>query len=60
MNSMEKRKSKPLDTNIEKDEIEKNYENETEFSSNSTSTDPSKSIFEKFTEKIKTFLENAE
>jgi len=60
MNSMEKRKSKPLDTNIEKDEIEKNYENETEFSSNTTSTDPSKSIFEKFTEKIKTFLENAE
>ena len=60
MNSMEKRKSKPLDSNLEKDEIEKNYENETEVSSNGTSTDPSKSIFEKFTEKIKTFLENAE
>lgn len=60
MNSMEKRKSKPLESNLENDEIEKNYENETEVSSNGTSTDPSKSIFEKFTEKIKTFLENAE
>ena len=60
MNSMEKRKIKPLDSNPENDEIEKNYENETEVSSNGTSTDPSKSIFEKFTEKIKTFLENAE
>ena len=60
MNSMEKRKSKPLELNLENDEIEKNYENETEVSSNGTSTDPSKSIFEKFTEKIKTFLENAE
>ena len=60
MNSMEKRKSKPLESNLENDEIEKNYENETELSSNGTSTDPSKSIFEKFTEKIKTFLENAE
>ena len=60
MNSMEKRKSKPLESNLENDEIEKNYENETEGSSNGTSTDPSKSIFEKFTEKIKTFLENAE
>ena len=60
MNSMEIRKSKPLESNLENDEIEKNYENETEVSSNGTSTDPSKSIFEKFTEKIKTFLENAE
>ena len=39
---------------------QKNFENETEVSTNGTSTDPSKSIFEKFTEKIKTFLENAE
>ena len=60
MNSMEKRKSKPLESNLENDEIDKNNENETELSSNGTSTDPSKSIFEKFTEKIKTFLENAE
>ena len=60
MNSMEKRKSKPLESNLENDEIEKNFENETKVSSNGTSTDPSKSIFEKFTEKIKTFLENAE
>ena len=60
MNSMERRKSKPLESNLENDEIEKNYENETEVNSNGTSTDPSKSIFEKFTEKIKTFLENAE
>ena len=60
MNSMEKRKSKPLESNLENDEIDKNYENETEVSSNGISTDPSKSIFEKFTEKIKTFLENAE
>ena len=60
MNSMEKRKNKTLESNLENDEIEKNYENETEVSSNGTSTDPSKSIFEKFTEKIKTFLENAE
>ena len=60
MNSMEKRKSKPLESNLENDEIEKNYENEIDVSSNGTSTDPSKSIFEKFTEKIKTFLENAE
>ena len=60
MNSMEKRKSKPLESNLENDEIDKNYENETEVNSNGKSTDPSKSIFEKFTEKIKTFLENAE
>ena len=60
MNSMEKRKSKPLESNLENDEIDKNYENETEVSSDGTSTDPSKSIFEKFTEKIKNFLENAE
>ena len=60
MNSMEKRKSKQLESNLENDEIEKNYENETEVNSNGKSTDPSKSIFEKFTEKIKTFLENAE
>ena len=60
MNSMERRKSKPLESNLENDEIEKNYENETEVNSNGKSTDPSKSIFEKFTEKIKTFLENAE
>ena len=60
MNSMEKRKSKPLESNLENDEIDKNYENETEVNSDGTSTDPSKSIFEKFTEKIKTFLENAE
>ena len=60
MNSMEKRKGKPLESNLENDEIDKNYENETEVSSDGTSTDPSKSIFEKFTEKIKTFLENAE
>ena len=60
MNSMERRKSKPLESNLENDEIDKNYENETEVNSNGTSTDPSKSIFEKFTEKIKTFLENAE
>ena len=60
MNSMEKRKSKPSESNLENDEIEKNYENETEVNSNGTSADPSKSIFEKFTEKIKTFLENAE
>ena len=60
MKSMEKRKSKPFESNLENDEIEKNFENETEVSTNGTSTDPSKSIFEKFTEKIKTFLENAE
>ena len=60
MNSMEKRKSKQLESNLENDEIEKNFENETQVSTNGTSTDPSKSIFEKFTEKIKTFLENAE
>ena len=60
MNSMEKRKNKQLDSNIEKDEIEKNYENDVKVGSNNTSSDPSKSIFEKFTEKIKTFLENAE
>ncbi len=60
MNSMEKRKNKQLDSNIEKDEIEKNYENDVEVGSSNTSSDPSKSIFEKFTEKIKTFLENAE
>ena len=60
MKSMEKRKSKPFESNLENDEIEKNYENETEVNSNGTSADPSKSIFEKFTEKIKTFLENAE
>ena len=60
MNSMEKRKSKPLESNLENDEIDKNYENDVEVCSNNTSSDPSKSIFEKFTEKIKTFLENAE
>ena len=60
MNSMEKRKNKQLDSNLEKDEIEKNYENNVEVGPNNKSSEPSKSIFEKFTEKIKTFLENAE
>ena len=57
MNSMEKRKNISVDENQRKDEDDlKNDDKD----SSSIESKASQSIFEKFTEKIKTFLENAE
>ena len=57
MNSMEKRKNISVNKNQSEDEddLENNDKD-----SNSIESKASQSIFEKFTEKIKTFLENAE
>ena len=57
MNSMEKRKN--ISVNKNQNEDEDDLEND-EKDSNSIESKASQSIFEKFTEKIKTFLENAE
>ena len=57
MNSMEKRKN--ISVNKNQSEDEDDLENDGKDSS-STESKASQSIFEKFTEKIKTFLENAE
>ena len=57
MNSMEKRKN--ISVNKNQSEDEDNLENDDK-DSNSIESKASQSIFEKFTEKIKTFLENAE
>ena len=57
MNSMEKRKNISLNKNQGEDEDD--LENDDK-DSNSIESKASQSIFEKFTEKIKTFLENAE
>ena len=57
MNSMEKRKNissiENLEINEDQTDLDKTFEN-------SVKSKPTQSIFEKFTEKIKTFLENAE
>ena len=57
MNSMEKRKN--ISVNKNQSEDEDDLENDGKDSS-SIESKASQSIFEKFTEKIKTFLENAE
>ena len=57
MNSMEKRKNISVNKNQSQDEDD--LENDDK-DSNSIESKASQSIFEKFTEKIKTFLENAE
>ena len=57
MNSMEKRKNISVNNNQSEDEDD--LENDDK-DSNSIESKASQSIFEKFTEKIKTFLENAE
>ena len=57
MNSMEKRKN--ISVNKNQSEDEDDLENDDK-DSNSIESKASQSIFEKFTEKIKTFLENAE
>ena len=57
MNSMEKRKN--ISVNENQNEDEDDLENDDRHS-NSIESKASQSIFEKFTEKIKTFLENAE
>ena len=57
MNSMEKRKN--ISVNKNQSEEEDDLEN-ADKDSNSIESKASQSIFEKFTEKIKTFLENAE
>ena len=57
MNSMEKRKN--ISVNKNQGEDEDDLENDDK-DSNSIESKASQSIFEKFTEKIKTFLENAE
>ena len=57
MNSMEKRKNMSVNKNQSEDEDD--LENDDK-DSNSIESKASQSIFEKFTEKIKTFLENAE
>ena len=57
MNSMEKRKN--ISVNKNQSEDEDDLENDDK-DSNSIKSKASQSIFEKFTEKIKTFLENAE
>ena len=57
MNSMEKRKN--ISVNKNQSEDEDDIENDDK-DSNSIESKASQSIFEKFTEKIKTFLENAE
>ena len=55
MNSMEKRKNISVNKNQSEDDLENDDKD-----SNSIESKASQSIFEKFTEKIKTFLENAE
>ena len=57
MNSMEKRKNISVNKNQSEDEDDLENDNK---DSNSIESKASQSIFEKFTEKIKTFLENAE
>ena len=56
MNSMNKRKNKNLENRKDEDKIESNENKE----NNISELNKKNSVFEKFTEKIKTFLENAE
>ena len=56
MNSMNKRKNKNLENRKDEEKIESNENKE----NNISELNKKNSVFEKFTEKIKTFLENAE
>ena len=60
MNSMKNRKNLNMNQKTLKDSNEDNIENDEEINSEVNQNDTTKSIFEKFTDKIKTFLENAE
>ena len=60
MNSMKNRKNLNMNQKNLTDSNKDNIENDEEINSELNQNDTTKSIFEKFTDKIKTFLENAE
>ena len=60
MNSMKNRKKLNMNQKNLTDSSKDNIENDEEINSEVNQNDTTKSIFEKFTDKIKTFLENAE
>ena len=60
MNSMKNRKKLNMNQKNLTDSSKDNIENDEEIHSELNQNDTTKSIFEKFTDKIKTFLENAE
>ena len=60
MNSMKNRKNLNMNQKTLTDSNKDNIENDEEINSELNQNDTTKSIFEKFTDKIKTFLENAE
>ena len=60
MNSMKNRKNLKMNQKNLTDSSKDNIENDEEINSEINQNDTTKSIFEKFTDKIKTFLENAE
>ena len=60
MNSMKNRKNLNMNQKTLIDSNKDNIENDEEINSEANQNDSTKSIFEKFTDKIKTFLENAE
>ena len=60
MNSMKNRKNLNMNQKTLIDSNKDNIENDEETNSEVNQNDTTKSIFEKFTDKIKTFLENAE
>lgn len=60
MNSMKNRKNLNMNKKALTDSNKDNIENDEEINSEVNQNDTTKSIFEKFTDKIKTFLENAE
>ena len=60
MNSMKNRKNLNINQKALTDSNKDNIGNDEEINSELSQNDPTKSIFEKFTDKIKTFLENAE
>ena len=60
MNSMKNRKNLNMNQKNLTDSNKDNIENDEEINSEVNQNDTTKSIFEKFTDKIKTFLENAE
>ena len=60
MNSMKNRKNLNMNQKTLTDSNKDNIENDEEINSEVNHNDTTKSIFEKFTDKIKTFLENAE
>ena len=60
MNSMKNRKNLNINQKALTDSNKDNIGNDEEINSELSQNDPTKSIFEKFTDKIKKFLENAE